>query len=110
MAGVPTPALRAISAKDAAPYPASRKTARPASKSASLSRRSRGRPCRRPGSLTCLIIIRHDLKLNVLLRYSFLYNAAVGGAEVVEGGLRVVPVEAHPLLATALASIVEGQT
>ena len=32
------------------------------------------------------------------------------GAEVVERGLRVLLVEAHPLHATALATIVEGQT
>ena len=30
--------------------------------------------------------------------------------EMVEGALRVLIVEAHPLLATALATIVEGQT
>jgi DNA-binding NarL/FixJ family response regulator len=56
------------------------------------------------------IVIRRDLKLNVALRYESLYNPRVDCSELAEGTLRVFLVESHPLLAAALARIVEGQS
>jgi DNA-binding NarL/FixJ family response regulator len=55
------------------------------------------------------ILIRNDLKLNVPLRIASLYNQCVERSREATGTLRVLLVEAHPLLASALATLLEGQ-